>query len=377
MATKTSVMKDFVSKDNAGVVLYRGGETATGIAIDVNPYRILLELPGGVTGIITKKEATGFGATTEDVAIGQAVEAMIIDPEDTQGLVVLSLRRASQDMAWAELNTMQDEKRIIKVKIEEANKGGLMASYKGLKAFLPVSQLMPLNYPRVNGAEASAILSRLQSHIGKEFAVCIINVDPGEEKIILSEKEAYKEQSVDTLKNLEVGDRVEGQVSGIVKFGIFVTFGGVEGLVHLSEIDWGHVSNPGDRFTLGDKVEVLVIGVDGDKLSFSVKQLHDDPWLKKVSTFKEGSKVSGKILRWNAQGVFIELAADVQGFFSLDQFGVASHSELKIRDGESMEGTIKSINSKSHRIELQKTGAAVATEEKVEKEVAKPEETKA
>jgi len=364
MTTKTT-MDPFVSKDNAGVVLYRGGETVTGTVIDVNPYRILLDLPGGVTGIIPKKEATGFGSSTEDVAVGQTIEAMIIDAEDDQGLVVLSLRRASQDMAWAELNTMGDEKRIIKVKIEEANKGGLMASYKGLKAFLPVSQLMPLNYPRVNGAEASAILTRLQSHIGKEFAVCIINVDREEEKIILSEKEAYKEQSVETLKNLEEGDRVEGQVSGIVKFGIFVTFGGVEGLVHLSEIDWGHVSNPGDRFALGDKVEVLVIGVDGDKLSFSIKQLHDDPWLEKVKSFKEGQKVSGKILRWNAQGVFIELADDVQGFFSLDQFGVASHSELKLRDSDTMEGTVTSINTNSHRIELQSSSAS-ATEEKEE-----------
>ena len=127
-----------------------------------------------------------------------------------------------------------------------------MAQYKGLKAFLPVSQLTPLNYPRVDGADSSLILKKLQNHVGKEFAVCVINVDREGGKIIISEKAAHKGQMKDTLKNLKVGDIAKGEVSGVLKYGIFVAFDGVEGLVLLSELDWGHIADPSRHYSLGD-----------------------------------------------------------------------------------------------------------------------------
>ncbi len=348
-------MDDLLAKDDAGVVLYRAGDNVKGIIIDINPSRILLDLEGGVTGIITKKESTGIDLEDESMALGSVLESAIIDPDNEQGLVVLSLKRASQDMAWAELSTIMDEARIIKVKITEANKGGLMAQYKGLRSFLPVSQLTPLNYPRVDGANSAQILKKLQSHIGKEFAVCVINIDRENGKIIISEKAAHAGQSTKTLKDLKEGDIVKGEVSGVLKYGIFVAFSGVEGLVHLSELDWGHVSDPGKIYSLGDKVEVVVMGIDGDKLSLSIKRLMEDPWKEKVQKYKEGQEVTGKVLRWNANGVFIEIEPEVQGMFgNLEDFGVAVYSELKIKEGEEFKGKIESINLDSHRLELSK-----------------------
>jgi ribosomal protein S1 len=348
-----SVMENLLTKSD-NIVVYKAGQTIKGVVIDTNSSRILLDLPGGMTGIITKKEATGFGVSTDSVEKGTTVEALVINPENEQGLVAMSLRRASQENVWAELNVSLEEERIIKVKITEANKGGLIAMYKGIRAFLPVSQLTPLNYPRVDGAEAGAILQKLNEHIGKEFAVRAINVDREGGKLIVSEKAAHAESKKETLKNLNAGDVIEGTVSGVVKFGIFVTFGGVEGLVHLSELDWGHVSNPAKIYSLNDKVEVVVISIDGEKLALSIKRLTDDPWKKKVAEFEEGQEVSGKIVRWNSAGVFIEIKPEVMGTFSLDQFGVESHNDLEITSGEVMTGTIEQVNLDSHRLDLKK-----------------------
>jgi small subunit ribosomal protein S1 len=346
-------MENLLTKSD-DIVVYKAGQTIKGVVIDTNSSRILLDLEGGLTGIITKKEATGYGVSTDTVEKGSTVEALVINPETEQGLVALSLRRASQENVWAELSLSKDEERIIKVKITEANKGGLIATYKGIRAFLPVSQLTPLNYPRVDGAESGEILRKLGEHIGKDFAVRVINVDRESGKLIVSEKAAHEESKKETLKNLRAGDIVKGTVSGVVKFGIFVAFGGVEGLVHLSELDWGHVSNPAKIYSLNDKVEVVILSVDGDKLALSIKRLSDDPWKEKVEEYSEGQEVSGKVVRWNSAGVFIEIKPEVMGTFSLDQFGVESHNDLEITSGEVMTGTIEQVNLDSHRLDLKK-----------------------
>ncbi len=346
---------DNLIKDTSALVTFQAGKSVKGTILSANGSRVLLELPGGATGLITRKEATGFGEQ-EELQEGAQLEAAVIDPENEQGLVLLSLRKASQDNAWAELNVLKEESRIIKVKIEDANKGGLIARYKGLKAFLPVSQLMPMNYPRVEGADSGAILQKLQSHKGKEFTVIVMNVSRDEGKIIISEKLSHQAQMEETLKNIQIGDTVEGVVSGVVKFGIFVTLGGIEGLVHVSELEWGHVSNPGKNHSVGDKVEVLIIGKERGKLSFSIKQLSEDPWVKYAEKFSEGAEVEGKVTRWNDNGVFIEIENDVQGLFSLSNFDVQRGSELtgNIKDGDTLKGKILNVNVSSHRLELEK-----------------------
>lgn len=341
-----------VSSLSDDVRSYKMGETIKGSIVDLNESRILLELQGGNMGIITKKER--LAPSQESFQVGASVEAIVINAENDFGLTVLSLRKASQDMLWAELNTLMNEERIIKVRITEANKGGLMGDYKGFKCFLPVSQLTPVNYPRVDGAEAGLILKKLQAFIGEEFAVRVINVNQDSEKIIISEKAAHQGQMAETLKSLKVGEIVQGTVSGVLKYGIFVTFGGIEGLVHLSELDWGHVSTPSKLYNLGDKVEVMVIGIDGEKLSFSIKRLTEDTWKEKVVPFSPGTKVSGKLIRWNPQGVFIDIADDVQGLFNLTDFGVERYEDLKLKEGDTLTGEVLSVNYDSHRLELKK-----------------------
>lgn len=345
-------LDDLLQHNDSKICLYKAGDSVKGTVIDANDSRILLELDGGMMGMITKKEAVSH--LEDSFTPGAQLEAIVINPENDQGLVMMSLKKASQDMIWAEVNASFEEERIIKVKISDANKGGLMADYKGLRCFLPVSQLMPLNYPRVEGAESGLILKKLQAFIGQEFAVRVLNVDRESGKIIISEKSAHQETIQNTLNELKVGDIFKGEVSGVLKYGIFVTFHGLEGLVHLSELDWGHVSSPSKHYKLGEKVEVMVIGMDRNKLSLSIKRLTEDAWKEKVSEYKEGTTVTGKVLRWNPQGIFIDIAEDVQGLFDLEDFGVESHEDLQLKEGEEIEGVIKTINFDSHRLELKK-----------------------
>ncbi len=339
------------------IVLFKAGEMAKGVVIDVTPHRVLVSLPGGQTGIVTKKEASGFGVEVDDIEVGANIEALVMDPENELGLVALSLKRANQELVWAELQEAMEKETIITVKVSEANKGGLMARYKGLKAFLPVSQLTPMNYPRVDGADSSEILRRLGEHIGNEFKVRVINADRTNGKLIVSEKAAIAEQRKDTFEKLQAGDIVKGHVSGIVKFGIFVAFDGVEGLVHLSELDWGHVSDPGKLYSVGDEVEVLVLSIENEKLSLSIKQLSEDPWKELVKDFSEGATIEGKVVRWNANGVFVELKKDVTGLIPLSQFGVENYADLTVKEGEMISGTVTDINFDSHRIMIKKDGA--------------------
>lgn len=349
-------MENLLSKDDSALMMFKLGQSIKGKVIDATPARILMELEGGATGVITKREATGYGVEDEEMDAGTEIEATVIDPENDEGLVMLSLRRASQDTAWAELNTIAEDERIIKVKIDEANKGGLMAKYKGLRSFLPVSQLMPMNYPRVEGADSGAILKKLQEHIGRDFAVRVLNVDREQGKIIISEKLAHESQMKETLKNIQIGDVVEGVVSGIVKFGLFVTFGGIEGLVHVSEIEWGHVSDPGRNYDIGDKIEVMIIGKDGDKLSFSIKQLSEDPWMKVAENFSDGQEVTGRVTRWNDNGVFIEVTSEVQALIPIAEFGVENGADLagQVKEGDELTGTVERVNTDAHRLELKK-----------------------
>ena len=349
-ATTNSHMGDLLVQQPVPGAL-RLGQLIKGIVADFQPSRVLIELENGSTGIITKRELGNY-LEAGDLAVGSEVESTVIDTENPQGLVVLSLRKASQDLIWAEIGSLHKEERNFKVKVEEANKGGLMCRYKGLKSFLPVSQLTPLNYPRVENADSGEILRRLQEFIGKEFVVRVMNLDRLEGKIIVSEKLAEESLARQTLKNLKVGDTVEGTVSGVVKYGIFVTFGGVEGLVHVSELDWSHVSNPGALYSVGQKAEVMIIGAETEKLSLSIKRLSEDPWAEKGQAYSQGQAVEGKVVRWNDNGIFIEITPEIAGFFSLERLGVESIDEAKPQEGATMSGTVVEVNFDSHRLEL-------------------------
>lgn len=229
-----------------------------------------------------------------------------------------------------------------------------MVDIDGLKGFIPVSQLTPLHYPRVEGADPEKILEHLEGLLSVDFKVRVINVDEAGKKIIFSEKAAIEEERTKALETLKVGDIVEGVVSGILSYGLFVTFNGLEGLVHVSEIDWGHVNNPGKFAKVGMKVKVKVIGLDSDKISLSIKQLKDNPWDVLSKKVKTGDTIKAPISRISQFGAFMDLDGGIQGLIHLSEI---SHGVVKdIRDfikvGEEVEAKIINFEPTKKRIGL-------------------------
>jgi len=363
------------------IVFPQPGTLVEGTVTDIHKNKILVDLGGITTGIIAGKEAHDSHDTMRELAPGDNISAYVIEGENADGLAVLSLRRASQEKSWKMFVDAYEEGEIIQATANEANKGGLLLEVDGIKGFIPVSQLAPMHYPRVNGADSSLILKRLQDLIGKTFDVKVINIDHENGKLILSEKAAMQKQRDNSLGKLKVGQKVKGKISGIVKFGIFVAFDGLEGLVHISEIAWGHVKDPAEFGRIGDEVEILVIGIEGEKISLSMKRLVPDPWIEAAKTFKIGTIVEGEINKITQFGAFMQLSDEINGLIHLSEITeepVEDASTL-LKVGEKVKAKIISVDPDEHRIGLSikaltaKPKKAEVKEEKAAEEAA-PEE---
>lgn len=354
MANATTVVPmDQLLEDSPAFTLPEPGAMVTGKVISIEKNCIIVDLNGVLTGVITGREIKDSMGTIEELNVGDEVTSCVLDPENEDGLVVLSLRRASQDKTWDRFVKAYEANTTLKVRPKEANKGGLLLEVDGIKGFIPVSQLAPLHYPRVNGADSAKILSRLQELVGVEFSVKIINLDKENGKLILSERAAYERERSDALSTLKVGDTVSGTVSGIVKFGIFVAFEGLEGLVHISEIAWGHVSDAHDFARLGDKVQVKIIGIDGDKISLSIKQLTKDPWEEIEKKYKVGSHLKTKISRLAQFGAFVQLEDDITGLIHNSEIpGNPEDPAKALEVGQPVDARVIEINKEEKRIGL-------------------------
>src|SRR3989339_558205 len=323
-STKTqqdsSTVMDELFTDCPMPKIFKIGELIKGIVINKKKNCILVDINGVSTGIITGKEIKDTANTAKTVQVDDIIEAVVIENENDDGFITLSLRASSNQKSWDQLEESFKKGDTLKIKAKEANKGGLLIDIEGIVGFLPVSQLAPLHYPRVNDADTSRILQKLQALIGIDFEVKIIAMDKNEKKLIFSEKEIFKDAKSKEMMKLKVGDKVKGRISGIVKFGIFVTFNqGLEGLVHISEINWGHVANPENFGKVGDEIDALVIGVEKDKISLSIKQLSADPWIEASKKIKLGEIIKGKINRLSDFGAFLKIDDQINGLIHLSE----------------------------------------------------------
>lgn len=348
------------------------GELVEGEVIAIYKNKILVDINGISVGLISGREAKDSTETVKSLKIGDTVSAYVIDGENEDGYIILSLRKASQEKTWKKFSDAFEKGLVIEVAANEANKGGLLLDIDGIKGFIPVSQLAPMHYPRVNGADSNMILQRLQELVGLRFRVKIINLDKDNGKLILSEKAAMEEQRQMALEGLKVGDVVTGKISGVVKFGIFVAFNGLEGLVHISEIAWGHVKNPSDYGRLGDEVKVMVIGMEGDKISLSMKRLTEDPWLEATKKYQIGTVIEGEINRVTPFGAFIKLSDDINGLIHISEISsqeVTDPTQV-LHVGDSVKAKVTAIEPDEHRVGLS-IKALEQPEEETEKKVVK------
>ena len=314
---KKITMDELLASASDSVKKVVTGDTVSGVVLSVKKHEILIDLGAQGVGLVPRREAS-FARNLE---VGQEVSASVIDPEMEDGTVLLSLRKAVKDKGWDEIQTKMDAAEIVEVTPFDANRGGLLVEYEGIRGFLPVSQLSAEHYPRVGSADKDEILQRLNSLVGKGIKVRILDANKKDNKLIFSEKEAVKDGLAARFAELHVGDVIKGVVTGVVDFGVFVNVEGIEGLIHISEISWERVNNPSDYVKVGDEIEAKIIAIDKERLSLSMKQLVADPWLSEVEQFKKGSKVEGTVTRITPFGAFVQISPAVEALVHVSELG--------------------------------------------------------
>lgn len=291
------------------------GDVVEGVVSSVRKHEVWIDLGANGVGIVMRREI-GHGQTLEE---GQTVVTSVVDPELDEGHALLSMRRAAKDRGWDELQQSFDNQEILEISPYDANRGGLLIELEGIRGFLPVSQLAAGHYPRVSGADKDEILQKLNQLTSKTLRVRILDISRKDNKLIFSEKEAVKDDMQARFSELKVGDVVKGVVTGVIDFGAFVNVDGIEGLIHISEISWERVEDPRDYIKNGDNVEAKIIAIDKDRLSLSLKQMQEDPWLNEVKAFKKDSMVEGKVTRITPFGAFVQLSPSVEALVHVSE----------------------------------------------------------
>lgn len=346
------------------------GDIVTGTIIAKEPGYLLLSVGGVAVGIIAGREMHDGFETVKTLKVGDQIAAFVLDDENVEGMMVLSLRKASQMQNWDFFEKCLDTGELIQVVAKEANKGGLICDANGVHAFLPVSQLAPQNYPRVDGANAQAIIERLGQFIGQKFTVRVITFLRND-KIIVSEREALSEIRMKEIKKLKPGDIIEGEINGVVKFGVFITFGNLEGLIHTSELSWDHIRNHYEVFKIGDPVRAQVIGIDGDKISLSIKRLQKDPWLELINRYPTGTIAEGRINKVTNFGLFITIDGNLNGLVHTSEFEDPELRPDEVgRIGDMVKVKVLGINEEDHNLKL---SMRLKEEKKVKTEAADKE----
>jgi len=305
------------------------------------------------TGIIYGREYQDGRDMLKDKSVGDPIVTKIVELENEDGYVELSIKEAGREKFWKEATQAMVDKTPLTLRALEANRGGLVFEWSGMKGFLPLSQLAQKHYPRVEGGDKQLIFDELQKFVGEEFILHIMTVDPKEDKLIFSEKALEPDAVREKLKNYTMEGEYEGEISGIVEFGIFVKLEeGLEGLVHISEIDWSLVENPSDLYKVGDKVHVKVIAVEGDKVSLSIKALKPDPW--KSAGLEKGDIAEGLVIKFNKYGAFVKLIGHdgISGLSHISEFETAQKMRETIEIGKTYPFQIVVFQPESHKLSL-------------------------
>ena len=365
-AASAQTMQELISA-GVDIKVLKAGDMVEGALLSLGKNEAYIDLEGYGLGVVRGRELYDDQASLSLLKPGDKIFASVVEPENKEGLVELSLRQAGQERVWQTLKEKMDSKEVIRTKILEANKGGLMVEVNGVTGFLPVSQLSMEHYPRVEDGDKSKILEILKSYVGQQFDVQVITADSGEEKLIVSEKAVHEEELGKRLSQLKIGQVVEGTITGVVDFGAFVKFGELEGLVHISELAWQRIENPKEIIKVGDQIKAKVISIDKGRVSLSIKQLQADPWLEAVKKYQIGQLVKGKVIKIMPFGVFVELDKDIQGLAHIMELSseAVKNAEDVLKIGDEKEFKIISIEPAEHRLGLSlKAVSAPVAEEK-------------
>ena len=355
------------------------GDLIEAVVITIGKREVKLDIAGFTTGVVRGRELFDESGDYSELKVGDKVLATVLELENENGEIELSFRHAGHQKAWGNLEDLRRANEIVQVKVVDANKGGLMIRLGRVDGFLPVSQLSVEHYPRVDGGDKNRILELLKKFTGETLEVKVITVNDQDEKLIVSERAAWEEKQKDKLDKYHVGDTIEGKVSGVVDFGCFVEFGhGLEGLVHISELAWQRIDDPHEVVKIGQNAKAKIINVEGSKISLSFRRLMDDPWKTVAEKYKVDSIVTGKIIKINPFGLFIELDPEIHGLCHISEL---SYKPVKdpldiAQPGETREFRIISMDPQEHRLGLSIKALAkapVEVDSKTADKTAKPE----
>lgn len=355
------IMQDLINKSPKQP---KAGEIVRGKILEIGKNTVFIDLGNVGTGVLLGREVKFNRNLIKSLRVGDEISAMVLETENESGAIELSLQAAHREQAWDALREIREKGEIVKARITAANRGGLLAEVMGVAGFLPVSQLNHEHYPRVEDGDKNKILLELNKFVNKEMDVRVIDVDGSQQKLIVSEKAIKEEKLKTVLEGFKIGSLIEGVVSGVVDFGAFVRFpypgelqdaSGerqemLEGLIHISEIDWQLIDDPRRLLKVGQKVTAKIIGIEGDRLSLSLRALKKDPWLE--IPYQKDQEVEGQVTKINPFGAFVQLDKDIHGLAHVSDFGTFAAMSEAIKVGENYKFKILSIEPSNHKMAL-------------------------
>jgi small subunit ribosomal protein S1 len=351
-------MESLLANEQLNVDMPQAGEIRTGVIASVGPSQILVSIGAKSEGVIAGRELDQLSDDDRQaLKVGEEIPVYVQNPEDENGNVVVSLRRAQEQISWENVEKMLDEDKVYESKIVGFNKGGLIAMVGGLRGFIPSSQISGARRAQAVGDTPE---QRWQKMVGQPIAVRIIEVDRDRRRLILSERAASSEsrQSIKerVIEELVLGEVYNGRVTSLSDFGAFVNINGADGLVHLSELSWDRVQHPREVLEVGQEVKVKVINIDKEKkrIGLSLRALADDPWKSRVEKFSVGQLVEGAITRLTKFGAFARLEGDIEGLIHISEMADhrIEHPREVLKEGEVRTLRIVRIDPEQHRIGL-------------------------
>lgn len=350
LTASNAVMTAYLTKSSVPPKI---GDVIEGPVIGIEKNAVYVDLFPFGTGIIYGREFIAARDIIKKLPIGDKISAKITDIHEKDGYFELSLKEAKQAIIWGEALEAQKENRVLEVSPSEANKGGLIIVWQGIQGFIPASQLKAEHYPRVTDGDKDKILDELKKLIGQKLQVTIISAVPNENKLIFSEKVGGDKDKEKIVEKYKVGDSLSGEVTGIVDFGVFVKVEeGLEGLVHISELDWSLVEDPRQLYQVGSKVKVKVIEVKDGKVSLSIKALKPNPWAEASKKYKKDSTVEGVIIKFNKYGALASIEEGVAGLVHVSEFGTDANMKAHLELGKNYKFKITSFDAKSQKMTL-------------------------
>ena len=349
---KMSVMDKLMEGVSSFSGALKRNQKVEGTVTAISKKMVLIDIGAKTEGVVSGEDLAEAYDVLKELKVGEKVSAYVKFPENDQGQIILTLKQAADENRWYKFKKLMDEEKEVEVSGLEVNKGGMVVKVGDIRGFVPTSQF------------GEKLLGNMESLLNKNFKVRVIEVDKDQNRLIFSEKLVSDSEALakkgEALELVNVGDKFEGTVSGIMPFGVFVTVNvpmkgtdevaKVEGLIHISEISWEKVEDPNVMFKVGQEVHVQVIGIDKavGKLNLSIKQMTGDPWSSIETNFAIGTKHSGKVVRIAPYGIFVNFDKGVDGLIHVSK--KPADKEFKV--GDKVEVFVENLDVKARRMSL-------------------------